>query len=429
MGFMEWLQDTFGSGGGTSGDNRPGAPSNPAPPGTSGNPNTPPVATKPELSVGDSTGGGGFWNALFGKRGSTYDGVNRSNTVLPGFNQIWDREDQLGASFGTRTGPQYWGQQQQHVGNRLNALMSGQDSMSQQQLRQATDANIAQQRSLAASAAPGSGAMAQRMAMQNIGQMNQGYNQAATMAGIQERNAAAQALAGLSGQARGQDQQLMALNDAGANAAYDRQLQAAQAQQGGGISYEGQRTQRYGADLGVPTMGEQILGGVTAALPFLAKSDRALKTDIRPGAPQANAFMDSLSPSTYQYKNPGGIGMPPGKHTGVMAQDLEKTPAGKGAVINTSGGKTVDFGQLGGVMAASLATLNDRLKAIESGKPKFDVQLGEAQIETAPNAAPRSVKTKAEFDAYNAGRLGRPAGSVASREEFEAYRMGMGDRR
>lgn len=133
-----------------------------------------------------------------------YAGVNQNNFQLPGFN----------------------GMQQQ-----LQGLYAGKDSVAQERLRQATAANMAQQQSMAAGAAPGNQAAAHLAAMQNSARLNQGMTGQATQAGIAERQAAMQGLMGLS-----------------------------QAQQQGNIAYEGNRAARAGTQMAQPTAGESILG-------------------------------------------------------------------------------------------------------------------------------------------------------------------------
>jgi hypothetical protein len=329
--------------------------------------------------VDDLTGGSLFDPRTEGQ----YGGVNQDNFRLTGQGARAQRDEGLGINYGARQAPQaqydpYWRQQQQGVANYLNQGMNGQNSLAQLQLRGATDANIAQQRSLAASAGPGNAAMAQRMAAQNIGRINQGLGSQAAQLGIQERNAAAMGLAGLSGQARGQDMQgsqfnvgaqlqQTGMNDAAANSAFNRELANAQAGQAGNIAYEQARTQRAVGSLGTPTQGEGILGAAMGGL-GLALSDERKKQSIKDGERAATSFLSAIAPKTYNY-TPAGMqsGMAaPGTHLGVMAQDLERTPVGRAAVQNTSAGKVVDYGQLGGTMLAGLAALNSRLSKVES---------------------------------------------------------------
>lgn len=89
----------------------------------------------------------------------------------------------------------------------LERQASGQDSLSAEQLRQGLARNMAAQRSAAASASPANGPMAALMAQQQMGRMGAGMSGQAAQAGIQERQAAQQALAQLIMQQRQQDMQ------------------------------------------------------------------------------------------------------------------------------------------------------------------------------------------------------------------------------
>ena len=91
--------------------------------------------------------------------------------------------------------------------NALNATANGQNSVSAEQLRQGQQANMAQQQSLAAAASPQNAAMAARQAAQNISRLNYGLSGQQATAGLQERQQAQQAYAGLLGTLRGQDLQ------------------------------------------------------------------------------------------------------------------------------------------------------------------------------------------------------------------------------
>jgi hypothetical protein len=124
--------------------------------------------------------------------------------------------------------------------------------------------------------------MAQRLAMQNIGRMNQGFGSQAAQLGIQERNAAANALAQLAQGARGQDLglntfnanaqlQQTGLNDAAANNARQLELGNAALRQQGMMGYESNQTTRRGQDLGTPQAPanwERVVGAAGAVAPF-----------------------------------------------------------------------------------------------------------------------------------------------------------------
>jgi hypothetical protein len=166
---------------------------------------------------------------------------------------------------------------------RLSRQVNGEDSLSRLQLQDSTNQNIAQQRAMAAGAAPNNVAMAQRLAQQQTGSINQGFGHQAAQLGIQERNAAANALAGLSGQARGQDLQNnqfnagMQLQNRGQNDQYSLgqgQLATANAtgMQRGTMGYEGNQTTRYGIDKQYPEQSgsDQLWGMLGAVAPYAA---------------------------------------------------------------------------------------------------------------------------------------------------------------
>lgn len=103
----------------------------------------------------------------------------------------------------------------------------------------------------------------------------------------------------------------------------------------------------------------QTIGtGLTAAAMFM--SDEREKENIEEF--DAGSFLDSLTPSKYNYKNKKhGEGV----QAGVMAQDLLRTPEGSSAVHQTDEGMMVDAGKASNLALASLANINKRLKSLE----------------------------------------------------------------
>lgn len=90
---------------------------------------------------------------------------------------------------------------------RLNELANGKNSVSAMQLQQGNQQALAAQQAMAASANPANAAMAARNAAQNMGRLQYGLSGQQAVAGLQERNQAQQAAAGLLGTLRGQDLQ------------------------------------------------------------------------------------------------------------------------------------------------------------------------------------------------------------------------------
>ncbi|MGE5802943.1 MAG: hypothetical protein ACM358_11875 [Gemmatimonadota bacterium] len=87
----------------------------------------------------------------------------------------------------------------------LGRLSRGEDSVSAEQLRQSLQQNQAAQMSMAASASPQNAASTARLAAILASRQASGMSGAAAIAGLQERQAAHQALANMIMQQRGQD--------------------------------------------------------------------------------------------------------------------------------------------------------------------------------------------------------------------------------
>lgn len=294
------------------------------------------------------------------------------------------------------------GQRLGQTEDHLRGQMMGQNSLSAEQLRQGLQQNRAAQMSAAAGARPSNAALAGRTAAIQMGRLGAGLSGQQAIAGIAERNAAANALGNVQLGARQQD--LGAYNAAKQNAltAY------------GGI--ESARAQRYGALANAPTKGEMIVGGLQGLGSMIAtKSDIRSKQNISSGDGDAEQLLEGLKAYSYDYKptaqreedirqsrlanrkksrandlidsraqlrsetqmpaddvrfeRKGYLRMPADdlrpKHLGIMAQDLEKSPIGAQAVMNTPTGKSIDPGQLTVGLAAGLANLHKRLKQVE----------------------------------------------------------------
>jgi hypothetical protein len=280
--------------------------------------------------------------------------------------------------------------------DRLGRQMAGQESLSREQFRASTDAGAREQRSMAASANPNNAAMMARIASQNVGRMNQGFGAQAAMLGIQERNAAANALAGIAGQGRGQDMQQSQfnagqrqqnaqfnvgaqLNQQGMNdhcglGMGQLDLANAAAQRVRNMGYEQNQTSRYGIDKGVPAGPsnlERLAGVATKALPLFLGSDERMKTNVRqilPGEQARDAgaldrLGQSLTPHTYEYKDPANG---PGERLGVMAQDVERAgPLGQSLVTEQQGTKMIDIPAALGTSLGLLGRLSERIAHLE----------------------------------------------------------------
>jgi len=102
--------------------------------------------------------------------------------------------------------------------------------------------------------------------------------------------------------------------------------------------------------------------GALGTAGILALSDEKKKQKVKSADPEIRKWLDELSAKNYEYKDKK---WGTGKKTGVMAQDLEKSPIGKSMVNDTPDGKVVNFGHGLGAMMASLANINKRLKELE----------------------------------------------------------------
>ncbi len=131
------------------------------------------------------------------------------------------------AQFGQGLQGQYM-QNQAGIANTmgmLQGLASGQNSVSAEQLRQGLQQAQAQQMSMAASATPQNQAMAARNAMMNAGNVASGMMGQQAMAGLQERQAALNALSQMQMQQSGQNLQGALGMGQMSNAAYGTDLQ------------------------------------------------------------------------------------------------------------------------------------------------------------------------------------------------------------
>ncbi len=233
------------------------------------------------------------------------------------------------------------GQTQDYFRNQMN----GQNSVSAMQLQQGLGQNLAQQHSMAASAAPQNSAMAARQAASNSAKLGYGMSGQAAMAGLQERNQAAQLL-NQSQQGMGQLQG-SAMANAGqtANGAY------------------GTAAQSYGGILGKPPdqpWWQKAAAGAAAAAP-LAFSDARLKKDISTADDASKATLGRLNAYSFDYKDQAHG---KGRQLGVMAQELETAGLGH-TIVERPEGKAVDTAKLSLANTAMLSSLHKRLSKLE----------------------------------------------------------------
>jgi len=227
-------------------------------------------------------------------------------------------------------------------------------SVAGMQLQQATDQNIAQQQALAASARGGNVGMAQRIASQQAGQIQQQSAQQMGLLRLQEQQQAQ----GLLNSGIGQGGS-MALNNQAGKDAFSSDFTKA-----GTTRDIGQQT---AAAAGGGMLGNLIGNAGAGVAKLIEVSDENMKKDIKPGDKEITSFLDAMKAHSYKYKDEKHG---EGKKVSPMAQELEKTSLGKSMVKEGPDGKMVDYGAGFGAMMAAMASLNQRTKELEGKKGK-----------------------------------------------------------
>lgn len=98
-------------------------------------------------------------------------------------------------------------------------------------------------------------------------------------------------------------------------------------------------------------------------------SDERLKKDVTDARSEIDAVLDALSPKSYSYKDEKHG---KGRRAGIMAQDLERAPAGKRVVEERPDGKMLDVNKALSLALASSARLNERVRKLEGKESKED---------------------------------------------------------
>ena len=101
---------------------------------------------------------------------------------------------------------------------------------------------------------------------------------------------------------------------------------------------------------------------IAKTIATLIFSDKRLKKNIKSGDKDIQDMLNALKPTTFEYKGKKG------KQTGILAQDLKKTPAGSGMGVAVNDRMAVDPVQATGPMLAALADLHKRIESLEGGK-------------------------------------------------------------
>ena len=194
----------------------------------------------------------------------------------------------------------------------------------------------------------------------------QGAGQA-QQAALQDQQAAQGQLSNVLGQGRGQDIGLGTTNAQLQQNQYGQNLNAL-------TGLNAQQLQAQGnamnAALGQPGIAGGLLqtaGTVGAAA--ITKSDERLKTDIRDASGDIDEMLDKLAAKSYRYKNETRDGA--GGRAGIMAQDLEKSEAGRALVVDLPddpGMKGFDVSKAVSAALAASARLNERMRKLEGDR-------------------------------------------------------------
>lgn len=223
---------------------------------------------------------------------------------------------------------------------------------------------MAAQQSLARSARGGANAaLAYRNAANNGAAMASSAAGAGQQAALQDQATANNTLANVANAGRAGD-----YSTANANAAYQAQTNGLNSQnylnlmQGLNSMDANQLMAQQSAANSTGHLGSilQTAGPIIAAAMM---SDERLKTNVTDARDGVDELMDGLSPKGYDWKDPATFGT--GTGAGIMAQDLERSKAGKTMIVDTPSGKAIDVKKAVGAALAATARLNERLRAVE----------------------------------------------------------------
>lgn len=247
----------------------------------------------------------------------------------------------------------------------LQGVASGQQQgagelAAQRQYAQAMAAQQAQARM----ARGGNAALAYRNAANQsaaLGSTAAGMGQQAAM---QDQANAQGVLSQVGAAGRGAD-----INVANANAGFQQNTN--QLNSGNYLQFLNQLNQtnmtKYNADLGIGAQREGAdaakTGGLISGLGAAIASDERLKTEVTDASADIDAMLDGLrGPVGWKYKD-SKFGE--GRWDGAMAQDLEKSEAGKRVVRDTPEGKMLDIPKTVSMTLATSARLHERLRKLE----------------------------------------------------------------
>lgn len=255
-------------------------------------------------------------------------------------------------------------QQQQQ----LQGIASGQQQGAGELAAQRQYANaMAAQQAGARMARGGNAALAYRNAANQSAALGSTAAGAGQQAALTDQQNAQGMLSNLNAQGRSAD-----FSGANANAGYQAQTQGQNAQNYLGLmqGLSGMDANQLAAanatTLNANQKQSNLLGGLLnqgGQIAGVIASDERLKTEITDARSEVDQMLDRLLPKAYVYKDSKhGVG----RRAGIMAQDLERSEAGKRIVLDTPAGKMLDVSKALSAALASSARLNERVRQLEA---------------------------------------------------------------
>lgn len=302
------------------------------------------------------------------------------NQINSGFDRVNNRVAPQVGTTQIATGPQdqFRGLQVDQA-NRLNAIAGGQQMgpaqlAAQQAAQQAYARQVGMANMMRGGNAPAAGLAAARnqvsIAGNAAGQMQQGA--------LSDQQAANAQLTAALSQGRGADiglaQSQAQLDQASKIANLDAQLRQAGMDDASRLAYLQQLTGMNATELQAAMQATvagnqaktQLLGSVLSAGGQLAgasmASDERLKDNVTDARGEVDEMLDALSPKAWDYKDEKHG---QGRFNGIIAQDMERSEAGRRVVVDTPEGKMLDANHTIGALLASAARLNERVRKLE----------------------------------------------------------------
>lgn len=225
---------------------------------------------------------------------------------------------------------------------------AGEQSLAAEQATATGQQNINQALAMAASARGVNPNQAFRSAQLQAGEMGAQTQQQAALARLAEMQQASQLYGGAIGQQADYTQQMDQLRANQEIAQLNAQVGAATSTQQG----------RMGIFSG-------LAGGVGTGLTAAATggSDKNIKKNINYDEKEVAKMFEKLKSATFEYKDEKEG---EGKYAGVMAQDLEKSKAGKDMVMDTPEGKHVDMNKMIFALVAQVNNMNKQLEKMKA---------------------------------------------------------------